>query len=237
MEEALCFGWIDGMLDHYDETTYLRRFTPRRRNSPYSRLNIERLIWLDSQGMIHPKIREQVKSIIESEYIFPEDILDEIRRDPVAWSNYQSFPAPYRRVRIAHIDAARGRSDEFRRRLETFIAKTRANKLIDTYGCFDRYRRSASGEYDITCAVDTVRMKETLADIGLESSRLSEILGYPESDVQRYLDLYEGGEPDSIPMGMRSLLDFVVNGSDIDREKVDLYILSNFSDQYERCGA
>ena len=56
VEEALCFGWIDGRAGTLDETHQLRRFTPRRKGSGYSQPNIERLIWLDSQGLIHPKV-------------------------------------------------------------------------------------------------------------------------------------------------------------------------------------
>ena len=46
VEEALCFGWIDSIYHAVDEGRALR-FTPRRVGSPYSRPNIERLIWLD----------------------------------------------------------------------------------------------------------------------------------------------------------------------------------------------
>lgn len=44
VEEALCFGWIDSVAKRLDDLHQLRRFTPRRKNSPYSRPNIERLI-------------------------------------------------------------------------------------------------------------------------------------------------------------------------------------------------
>ena len=44
VEEALCFGWIDGVAGSLDSGHQLRRFTPRRKGSPYSRPNIERLI-------------------------------------------------------------------------------------------------------------------------------------------------------------------------------------------------
>ena len=57
VEEALCFGWIDGVAGSLDKNHNIRRFTPRRKGSPYSRLNIERLIYLDSLNLIHPKIK------------------------------------------------------------------------------------------------------------------------------------------------------------------------------------
>ncbi|MBR4761227.1 MAG: YdeI/OmpD-associated family protein [Clostridia bacterium] len=139
VEEALCFGWIDGRAGTLDNTHQLRRFTPRRKGSGYSQPNIERLINLDSKGLIHPKIRPSVEPIINKPFVFPNDILDAIRGDAVAWQNYQSFSKPYKRIRIAYIDAARKRPEEFKKRLASFIKKTRENKLIIGYGGIDKY--------------------------------------------------------------------------------------------------
>ena len=139
VEEALCFGWIDGKAGTLDETHQLRRFTPRRKGSGYSQPNIERLILLDREGMIHPKVRDSVEEIIKKPFVFPEDILDEIRKDPVVLKNYESFSDSYKRIRVAYIDAARKRPAEFEKRLENFIRKTRENKLIIGYGGIDKY--------------------------------------------------------------------------------------------------
>ena len=91
MEEALCFGWVDSTAGHIDNTHGIRRFTPRKDFSYYSRPNIERLIWLDKQGLIHPKVRPTVAEVINAEYVFPKDIIDAIRADETAWKNYESF--------------------------------------------------------------------------------------------------------------------------------------------------
>lgn len=139
VEEALCFGWIDGQAGTLDKTHQLRRFTPRRKGSGYSQPNIERLKYLDRCGMIHPKVRASVEEVINAPFVFPEDIIDEIRRDDVAWRNYQSFSEPYKRIRIAYINAARKRPEEFGKRLENFIKKTRENKLIVGYGGIEKY--------------------------------------------------------------------------------------------------
>lgn len=139
VEEALCFGWIDGRAGTLDETHQLRRFTPRRKGSSYSQPNIERLLWLDRQGLIHPKIRPSVAALLEMPFVFPKDILAAIRKDQIAWENYQAFSEPYKRIRIAYIDAARKRPAEFEKRLNNFIAKTRENKLIVGYGGIDKY--------------------------------------------------------------------------------------------------
>lgn len=139
VEEALCFGWIDGQAGTLDETHRLRRFTPRRKGSGYSRPNVERLIWLDAQGLIHPKIRADVEEIIRAPFVFPEDILNAIRRDETAWEHYEAFSEPYKHIRVAYIDAARKRPAEFEKRLAHFIKTSRENKLITGYGGVDKY--------------------------------------------------------------------------------------------------
>lgn len=139
VEEALCFGWIDSTTGHLDGTHGIRRFTPRRDLGYFSRPNIERLKWLDRQGMIHPKVRPTVAAVIEAEYVFPEDILDAIRADAAAWRNYQGFSEPYRRIRVAYIDAARDRPAEFQKRLNSFLAKTRENRIIRGFGGIEKY--------------------------------------------------------------------------------------------------
>ncbi|MBE6816501.1 MAG: hypothetical protein E7520_02215 [Ruminococcaceae bacterium] len=139
VEEALCFGWIDGRAGTLDGTHHIRRFTPRRAGSPYSQPNIERLIWLNKHGMLHPQVRKSVSELIETPFTFPQDILDEIRRDEVAWQHYCAFSEPYKRIRVAYIDAARKRPAEFEKRLQNFLEKTRENKLIIGYGGIDKY--------------------------------------------------------------------------------------------------
>ena len=139
VEEALCFGWIDGQAGTLDETHQLRRFTPRRKGSGYSQPNIERLILLDQQGLIHPKVKPAVEEIISRPFVFPEDILEAIRRDEAAWKNYVSFTDSYKRIRVAYIEAARKRPAEFEKRLANFIKKTRENKQIVGYGGVDKY--------------------------------------------------------------------------------------------------
>lgn len=139
VEEALCFGWIDGVAGSLDEKHNLRRFTPRRKGSPYSRLNIERLIYLESQGLIHPKLEKEIKKVISVPFVFPKDIVQAIKKDKEAWENYQSFSDSYKRIRVAYIDAARNRPEEFKKRLDNFIKKTKENKIITGYGGTDKY--------------------------------------------------------------------------------------------------
>ena len=145
VEEALCFGWIDSTIRHIDPLHRAQRFTPRNPKSSYSRPNIERLIRLDAQGLIHPKVRPSVEGMIHAAYVFPGDIIDTLRRDPAVWEHFVSFPEPYKRIRVAYIDAARKRPEEFRKRLDFFIRKTRENRLIIGYGGICRYYGNPDG--------------------------------------------------------------------------------------------
>ncbi|MBQ2494111.1 MAG: YdeI/OmpD-associated family protein [Bacilli bacterium] len=141
VEEALCFGWIDGQAGTLDENHHIRRFTPRRKGSPYSRPNIERLLWLEEQGLIHPSVLKSVRKLIHAPFRFPKDIISAIKKDKQAWEHYQTLAEPYKRIRIAYIDAARDRPEEFKKRLDSFIKKTREGKIIAGYGGIEKYYR------------------------------------------------------------------------------------------------
>lgn len=139
VEEALCFGWIDTTAGSLDENHGVRRFVPRKNENYYSRPNIERLLWLDARGMIQPEARKNALPFMEAPFVFPEDILEAVRKDPKAWENYQKFSEPYKRIRVAYIDAARKRPEEFHKRLESFVKKTAGGKLIKGFGGVDKY--------------------------------------------------------------------------------------------------
>ena len=139
VEEALCFGWIDSTIKHIDRTHRAQHFTPRKKGSAYSRPNIERLIWLEERNLLMPEIRDEVLEVIRAPYIFPVDIIDAIKGDLRAWENYQHLGDGYRRIRVAYIDASRKRPEEFKKRLENFIAKTRDGKLIKGFGGIEKY--------------------------------------------------------------------------------------------------
>ena len=139
VEEALCFGWIDSTHKTLDNDHTMQRFTPRKPKSSYSQPNIERLKWLAQNNFIHRSLLEHVQEIISQEFIFPKDILDEIKRDKAAWNNYIKFSDSYKRLRVAYIDSARKRPEEFTKRLTNFIQKTRDNKRIPGFGGIDKY--------------------------------------------------------------------------------------------------
>jgi uncharacterized protein YdeI (YjbR/CyaY-like superfamily) len=139
VEEALCFGWIDSTNKTLDQDHTMQRFTPRQSKSSYSQPNKERLKWLAENNLINELFLETVHEIISKEYVFPQDILDEIKKDKTAWNNFMKFSDSYKRIRIAYIDSARKRPEEFAKRLNNFIQKTHDNKLISGFGGIDKY--------------------------------------------------------------------------------------------------
>ena len=84
-------------------------------------------------------MRESVREVIREPFVFPTDIIATLEQDETVWKNYQTFSDPYKRIRVAYIDAARKRPEEFRKRLNSFIEKTRAGKLISGYGGIEKY--------------------------------------------------------------------------------------------------
>ena len=138
VEEALCFGWIDSIVRKYDEDFSAQRFSPRKNKSRYSQPNIERLRWLQKEGLLHLRIEAEVNEIISQKFVFPEDLIEELRKDAEAWKNYQGFSDGYKRIRIAYIDSARKRPKEFEKRLQNFIKKTHTNKIFG-FGGIEKY--------------------------------------------------------------------------------------------------
>ncbi len=138
VEEALCFGWIDSIIKKYDEGSSAQRYSPRNPKSGYSQQNKERIKWLLENDLVHPNIIDSIKHIPEEEFDFPNDVITEIMKDELAWKNYQDFSPSYQRIRIAYIEVARPRPEEFNKRMQNFIKKTRENKQIG-YGGIEKY--------------------------------------------------------------------------------------------------
>jgi uncharacterized protein YdeI (YjbR/CyaY-like superfamily) len=138
VEEALSFGWIDSTVKRIDDYASAQRFSPRKTDSEYSQSNKERLKWLIREEKVHPSIKESVEKVIKKEFVFPSDIMQAIQQNEKAWTNYHKFSPAYQRIRVAYIDAARNRPDEFKKRLKYFIKTAEQNRMIG-FGGIDKY--------------------------------------------------------------------------------------------------
>lgn len=139
VEEALCFGWIDSIVKTLGEERSVQRFSPRKPKAKYSQANIERLRTLVVQKKVIKEVAENFGDILEKEFKFPPDILKKIKANKEAWNNYQKFSDPYKRIRIAFIDGARKRPEEFQKRMKYFIEMTQKNKRFGFGGIEKHY--------------------------------------------------------------------------------------------------
>lgn len=139
VEEALCFEWIDSTIKAFDQEHRIQRFTPRNPKSGYSQANKERLKWLLENEMIHPRFEDKIRNVLSTPFIFPDDIIGRLKADEIAWRHYQQYSDAYKRIRIAYIEAARKRPEEFEKRLNNFINKTKENKMIKGFGGIEKY--------------------------------------------------------------------------------------------------
>ena len=107
VEEGLCFGWIDGLTRRIDDEVYTIRFTPRRKTSNWSAINIAKIAELTAAGRMHPagtRAFEERDRRKDASYSYerpaqelPTDMLDRLRADAAAWAYWQSRTPSFRR--------------------------------------------------------------------------------------------------------------------------------------------
>ncbi|GAA3291461.1 YdeI/OmpD-associated family protein [Arthrobacter citreus] len=128
LQEALCFGWIDGQANRRDEESYLQRFTPRRPRSIWSQRNVGFVERLEAEGRMRPAGRAAVEKAKadgrwEAAYAgsataqVPEDLLAAITELPAAQATYDGLKAQgryalYFRLNALKTPAARERAIE-----------------------------------------------------------------------------------------------------------------------------
>jgi uncharacterized protein YdeI (YjbR/CyaY-like superfamily) len=118
VDEALCFGWIDGVRKRIDEHAYQIRFTPRKPTSTWSAINIERVRALESEsrmqdaGLKAYAQRREAKSAIysyeqESGAALEREMEAQFRRCKKAWKFFEAQPPGYRHQMIWRILSAK----------------------------------------------------------------------------------------------------------------------------------
>lgn len=118
VDEALCFGWIDGLRKGIDDTSYMIRFTPRKPDSNWSAVNIRRVAVLTEQGHMQPaglaafaRRRDETSAIYSYEQR-EQAALDEaeeqlMRATAAAWQFFQAQPRSYRQAAIRWVISAK----------------------------------------------------------------------------------------------------------------------------------
>ncbi|MGH9457333.1 MAG: YdeI/OmpD-associated family protein [Thermoanaerobaculia bacterium] len=140
LDEALCWGWIDGIRKSVDEISYTNRFTPRRAGSNWSAINIGRAKELIAEGRMQPpglrafEARRDDRAAASAFDRGKAPKLDEaheahFRAARDAWTFFEAQPPGYRRLALGWVISAK-REDTRLRRLEKLIALSAAGKRL-----------------------------------------------------------------------------------------------------------
>ncbi len=139
VDEALCFGWIDGLAKSIDADRYMQRFTPRRPGSNWSLVNLRNVARLKSAGRMHPAGLAAFAARIENKtgvYSFenrpeklPPSLERSFRAHPAAWTFFSAQPPGYRRTAIWWIVSAKQEATR-QRRLAQLIATSAARRRL-----------------------------------------------------------------------------------------------------------
>lgn len=139
VDEALCFGWIDGIRKSVDDVSYAIRFTPRKPRSIWSTVNIRRAEELEWQGRMLPPGRKAFEARVENRsgvYSYEQRSVEldapygeKFRRNEEAWRFYQAQPASYRKAANWWVLSAKKEETRLKR-LEKLIEDSAAGRRI-----------------------------------------------------------------------------------------------------------
>ncbi len=125
VDQALCFGWIDGIRKRVDDESYTIRFTPRKPTSTWSAVNIKRVEELTQQGLMQPaglkafEARKENKSGIYSyeqrSAALPPEYEKVLKKNKAAWTFFQAQPASYRKAAVWWVVSAKQEATRLKR--------------------------------------------------------------------------------------------------------------------------
>jgi len=142
VDQALCYGWIDGLRKSIDDVSYVIRFTPRRPGSVWSAINVRRVKELDRLGVMRTaglKAFEALKTSkvysYEQRHTAALSRADErtLRADKKAWAFFQDQAPWYRRMAIWWIVSAK-KEETRHRRLAKLMECSRQGLIIPPMG-------------------------------------------------------------------------------------------------------
>jgi uncharacterized protein YdeI (YjbR/CyaY-like superfamily) len=140
VDQALCFGWIDGVTKSINEESYCIRFTPRKPNSIWSAINIKKIEVLTKAGLMKPEglkafsLRKEEKSKIyshEKELVeLTPDFLNQFKQNITAWNFFKNQAPSYKKVIIHWIMSAKQEKTKQSRLEKTILASEQHKRLL-----------------------------------------------------------------------------------------------------------
>ena len=137
VEEALCFGWIDSTHNKIDGVR-MQRFGPRKKNSPWTELNKERVRRLEKLGLMTDRGRAVLPPMGPRSFKVDPDIESAMKATRV-WSGFKSFPPLYQRIRAYNVAFYKRRNPEmYEKTLKHLIEETKAGRMFGEWNDYGR---------------------------------------------------------------------------------------------------
>jgi len=147
LDEALCFGWIDGQLRAVDEERYRQRWTPRRRRSNWSEVNKWKVRKLTAAGrMAEPGLAAVRAAKKDGRWSsqppagatarLPARLRAALKADKKALKNFEAFAPSYRRTYIGWVMEAKTEETR-RRRIDAVVRRSRENRKPGIESMYD----------------------------------------------------------------------------------------------------
>jgi uncharacterized protein YdeI (YjbR/CyaY-like superfamily) len=136
VEEAICFGWIDGLIQRIDEDRCARKFTPRAPQSTWSALNVGRAKKMIREGRMTPagtekfrRARVRTSGPPPAQASLPPELSERLQAQPAAFANFTALAPSHRRRYVGWILSAK-RPETRARRLEEALALLAKNEKL-----------------------------------------------------------------------------------------------------------
>jgi uncharacterized protein YdeI (YjbR/CyaY-like superfamily) len=144
LQEALCFGWIDGQVNRRDEGSFWQRFTPRRAKSPWSASNVARVAELIADGRMRPAGQAAIDSAQadgrwDKAYAgpasaqLPADLIAAIAANPKSQATFDTLTSQNRYALYYRVNEAK-RADTRARRIANFVDMLARGETVHPQG-------------------------------------------------------------------------------------------------------
>ena len=144
LEEAICFGWIDGQLGRRDDETFRRRFTPRNARSPWSQRNVTIAEKLSAAGRMHRSGEDEIRKAKQdgrwtaayagqASVAVPEDLAKALKANPQAKAMFETLTSANRYAILYRIENAKKVETRIKR-IEQFVEMLGRGETIHPQG-------------------------------------------------------------------------------------------------------
>ena len=139
VDQALCYGWIDGLRKSIDDISYMVRFTPRKKGSHWSLVNLKKVDELKKLGLMEPagmaifEARDRKKVALaaheQKQVTLDPAYLKELKSNPAAWQDFESRTASYRKQCIWWVMSAKKKETQLSRLATLIICCAEGKKV------------------------------------------------------------------------------------------------------------